>query len=438
MFSAPSLLSSSPVADFTVRDVSAAEILDSRGVPSIDVTVVLAHGTGRASIPSGKSTGRNEALELRDGDAARYGGMGVQKAISGVKRDIAPVLFGRPLPEQRALDMMLCDIDGTANKEILGANAILGVSLAAARARAAVQGVELFRALNTDASLLPVPCFNVINGGAHADNALEFQEFMIVPLGASNFSEALRAGAEIYHKLADTLKHEHLGASVGDEGGFAPSIAAPTDALDLLVHAITDAGYSAGSDVAIALDPAANGFYREQKYWFGGNGYGFRELTELYREWISRYPIVSIEDGLAEDDLEGWVHLTRELGRHVQLVGDDIFVSNAARIAEAAAANIANAVLLKPNQIGTLTEITEASDVAHSCGYRTMMSHRSGETNDSFIADLAVALNSGAIKSGAPARGERVAKYNRLLEIERILGNDARYAGASAFAVKRG
>ena len=432
-----SVLSSHPVAEFTVREVTAAEILDSRGFPTIDVTIVLANGIGQASIPSGKSTGRNEALELRDGDPARYGGMGVLKAIASVVRHIAPTLVGRPLPEQRALDLMLCDLDGTENKEILGANAILGVSLAAARARAAVQGVELFRALNPEASLLPVPSFNVINGGAHADNALEFQEFMIVPAGATSFAEALRAGADIYHTLAGILKREHLGASVGDEGGFAPAIAAPTDALDLLVRAIGDAGYHPGTDVAIAIDPAANGFYRDGSYWFGGRSYTSAELTESYSQWLGRYPIISIEDGLAEEDLDGWRHLTEQLGRQVQLVGDDIFVSSSARIAEAASARIANAVLLKPNQVGTLTEITEASDVAHSAGFHTMMSHRSGETLDTFIADLAVALASGAIKSGAPARGERVAKYNRLLEIERLLGADAHYAGFAAFASAR-
>lgn len=332
------------------------------------------------------------------------------------------------------LGVRLCDLDGTPNKGLLGANAILAVSLAMARARASVLGLELFRSLNDTASLLPVPCFNVINGGAHADNALEFQEFMIVPLGAATFAEALRAGAEIYHTLSDILERNHLGISVGDEGGLAPAIATPVEALDLLVRAITDAGYKPRHDVAIALDPAANGFYRDEAYHFGGRAYNSEELTACYGQWIERYPIVSIEDGLAEDDLTGWAHLTRTLGSRVQLVGDDIFVSNADRIAEGASSQLANAVLLKPNQIGTLTEITEATEVAQAEGFRTMMSHRSGETCDAFIADLAVALNTGQIKAGAPARGERVAKYNRLLAIERVLGEGAHYAGASAFA----
>lgn len=427
-----STLSSTPPSHFSVRSVSAAEILDSRGTPTIEVTIALAGGVGHASIPSGKSTGRNEAMELRDG-GSRYWGMGVRKAATGIERDIAPVLMGRPLPDQRTLDMLLCDLDGTPDKELLGANAILGVSLAAARARAAVLGLELFRALDETSSLLPVPCFNVLNGGAHADNGLEFQEFMVVPLGAHSFAEAVRAGAETYHTLARILKSDGLSISVGDEGGFAPAIAKPTDALDLLQRAITDAGYRPGHDVAIALDPAASAFYRDGLYHFGGQSYTAEQLTECYSDWLERYPIVSIEDGLAEDDLAGWAYLTRELGSRVQLVGDDIFVSNATRIAEGATSHLGNAVLLKPNQIGTLTEITEASEVAHSLRYRTMMSHRSGETDDTFIADLAVALGSGQIKAGAPARGERVAKYNRLMAIERSLGKDARYGGPGVF-----
>lgn len=426
-------LTKSGLADLTVHGISAAEILDSRGAPTIEVTVSLASCAGHASVPSGKSTGRNEAVELRDGDKSRYWGMGVRKAVANVQDVIAPTLVGEPLPDQRSLDQRLRDLDGTPNKGSLGANAILGVSLAAMRARAAVSGVELFRAIRESEYLLPVPCFNVINGGAHAGNELEFQEFMIVPAGATSFSEALRAGAEVYHALAGILKRERLGSSVGDEGGFAPSIATPTDALDLLVRAIGDAGYQPGKDVAIALDPAASAFYSEGRYHFDGRSYTAQELTASYGTWLERYPIVSIEDGLAEDDFDGWKHLTKTLGSRVQLVGDDNFVSNPKRIADAVAAHIANAVLLKPNQIGTLTEIMEALDVAHASGYRTMMSHRSGETDDSFIADLSVALGSGQIKSGAPARGERVAKYNRLMQIERELGPDAEYAGVSAF-----
>jgi enolase len=427
-------MSAKPSKEILVRSIHAIEILDSRGTPTIEVTVCLSFGEGKASVPSGKSTGRHEALELRDRDQSRYWGAGVRQAVAGVNKEIAPALVGKTLRDQLSLDSFLRDLDHTPNKERLGANAILGVSLASARARAAANQVELVRLLSPTASLLPVPFFNVINGGAHSDNALEFQEFMIAPIGAPTFAEALRAGAESYHALAKTLKREGLSTAVGDEGGFAPAIATPIEALDLLVRAISDAGYKPGSDISIGLDPAASGFHKDGQYHFGGNAYSAVELTTLYAEWADRYPIVSIEDGLAEDDYDGWIHLTRELGAKIQLVGDDIFVSSAERVASAVSRGIANAVLLKPNQVGTLTEITEASEVAHAAGYRTMMSHRSGETADTFIADLAVALGCGQIKAGAPARGERVAKYNRLLEIEEHLGRDAVYAGQSAFA----
>ena len=417
-----------------VRTIHAIEILDSRGTPTIEVTVRLSTSEGKASVPSGKSTGRHEALELRDRDQSRYWGAGVRQAVASVNEEIAPPLVGRSFPDQLSLDSFLRDLDQTPNKERLGANAILGVSLASARARAAANQVELFRLLSATESLLPVPFFNVINGGAHSDNALEFQEFMIAPIGAPTFAEALRAGAESYHALAKTLKREGLSTAVGDEGGFAPAISTPVEALDLLVRAISDAGYKPGSDISIGLDPAASGFYADGQYHFGGKAYTATQLTAVYSEWVDRYPIVSIEDGLAEDDYDGWIHLTKELASNIQLVGDDIFVSSAERVASAVSRGIANAVLLKPNQVGTLTEITEASEVAHAAGYNTMMSHRSGETSDTFIADLAVALGCGQIKAGAPARGERVAKYNRLLEIEELLGRDAVYAGQSLFS----
>lgn len=415
-----------------VRHISAAEILDSRGVPTVEAIVSLADGVGRASVPSGKSTGQHEALERRDREV-RYWGMGVQQVVASINDEIAPELVGKQLPEQTELDRWLCDLDATTNKSRLGANAILAVSLAAARARAAVMRQELYASLNENASLLPVPSFNVINGGAHSDNTLDLQEFMIAPAGMPTFAAALQAGAEVYHALAGILHKKGLSAAVGDEGGFAPAISQPEQALDLLVAAIERAGYRPGSDVSIAIDPAANGFYRDGLYWIAGQPYDSEALTSRYAAWLVRYPIISIEDGLAEDDVEGWILLTRELGRRVQVVGDDIFVSSAAKVVEAAEAGVANAVLLKPNQIGTLTEITNTAHAARSVGFRMMMSHRSGETDDSFIADLSVALATGEIKAGAPARGERVAKYNRLLAIERDLGDRARYAGTDAF-----
>lgn len=416
-----------------IRSITAAEILDSRGVPTVEAVIALADGTGRASIPSGKSTGQHEALERRDHES-RYWGMGVQHVVAAINDKIAPPLLGTQLPEQPALDRWLRDRDGTPNKSRLGANAILAVSLAGARARAAVEREELYVSLNSDASLLPVPCFNVINGGAHADNALELQEFMIVPAGLPTFAEALRTGAEVYHALAAMLEEQGLSTAVGDEGGFAPAISEPEQALELLVRAIERAGYRPDDDVSIALDPAANGFHRDGLYWIAGKSYDAAALTSLYAGWLGRFPILSIEDGLAEEDVDGWRHLTRELGQRIQIVGDDIFVSSAARVTIAAESGIANAVLLKPNQIGTLTEIIQTAQAARSVGFRMMMSHRSGETDDAFIADLAVALDTGQIKAGAPARGERVAKYNRLLAIERDLGTRARFAGRGAFA----
>ena len=416
--------------------IAALEILDSRGFPALEVTLEADGKVGRASVPSGKSTGKHEAVELRDGDHSRFGGKGVVKAAYFVESEIAEKIVGFELPPQDDLDAMLIDLDGTPTKSRLGANAILGVSMAAARLRALLEGAPLYRSLGgASATVLPVPCFNVLNGGAHADNPLDFQEFMIVPAGRPSFAEALRAGAEVYHALAGLLHDRGLSISVGDEGGFAPKISHPTEALELLVEAIGSAGYHAGRDVFIALDPAASGFYHDGQYVFAGERLDAKGMAAMYGRWLQSYPILSIEDGLAEDDFEGWALLTREWGEKVQLVGDDIFVSDPARVKAAIAARSANAVLLKPNQIGTVTEISETARVAGAGGFRCMMSHRSGETQDDFIADLAVALGVGQIKSGAPARGERVAKYNQLLRIEKELGARARFAGRDAFGV---
>lgn len=420
-----------------ITHLSALEILDSRGVPTLEVTLGGAAFQAQASVPSGKSTGRNEALELRDGDTGRYRGKGVQKAIAAVEGEIAQELVGRGLPPQAELDRMLIELDGTPGKTRLGANAILGISIAAARLRALAEARSLYASLGgAEATLLPVPCFNVLNGGAHADNPLEFQEFMLVPAGRPTFAEALRAGAETYHALAGILKARGLSISVGDEGGFAPDLTYPEDALDLMVEAIVAAGYKPGRDLFIALDPAASGFYQDGRYHFAGEAHDAVAMTERYAGWLDRYPLLSIEDGLAEDDDEGWIHLTKVLGSRMQIVGDDNFVSDPKRVADAQARGIANAVLLKPNQIGTVTEITETTHTARKGGYHCMVSHRSGETTDDFIADLAVALSVGQIKSGAPARGERLAKYNRLLRIERELGSRARFAGRAAFERK--
>jgi enolase len=418
-----------------ITQLSAAEILDSRGYPTVEVTIGLRHSSARASVPSGKSTGRFEALELRDRDPLRYQGKGVLRAVAAVNEEIAPMLLGGPLPSQEELDARLVDLDGTANKNRLGANAILGVSLAAARLRAQLEERPLFASLGGDsATLLPVPCFNVINGGAHADNELDFQEFMLVPAGRTTYADALRAGAEAYHALATLLEEAGLSTAVGDEGGFAPAISHPSVALDWIMRAIERARYRPGEDIFIALDPAASAFRRNDAYVFAGGSCDASQMVGMYAAWLARYPILTIEDGLAEDDADGWRQLTSELGGRVQLVGDDIFVSDPARVRAAAAAGIGNAVLLKPNQIGTVSEIMETARVARGCGYRMMMSHRSGETDDPFVADLAVALGTGQIKAGAPARGERVAKYNELSRIERALGARARYAGRATFS----
>lgn len=423
-------MSNSPV----ITALDAIEILDSRGLPTIEVHLMVGGITAMASVPSGKSTGHHEALERRDGDRRRYGGRGVQEAVAHVRGEIAREFVGQPLPDQATADRRLIDLDGTPNKARLGVNAVLGVSIAVARAHALVKNEALYRSLNGGGTLvLPVPFFNIINGGAHASNGLEFQEFMIAPVGRPTFAEAVRAGVETYHALGNILEDLGLPTTVGDEGGFAPPLRTPKDALDLLMQAIERAGYRAGTDIWIALDPAANGF------WHGGRytelRYTSAELIRTYEEWLNDYPIISIEDGLAEDDRDGWVELTTTIGTKVQLVGDDIFVSEADRLRLAASTGIANAILLKPNQVGTVTEILDTAHVARNLGYHAMVSHRSGETTDTFIADLAVALGTGQLKAGAPARGERVAKYNRLLAISSERGSDLPYAGITAFAV---
>lgn len=421
-----------------VERLTALEILDSRGFPTLEVCIEAGAQSARASVPSGKSTGRHEALERRDGDLSRYGGKGVLLAACAVETEIAAKVVGFDLPPQADLDRMLIDLDGTPGKSRLGANAILGVSMAAARLRAQLAGKPLYASLGgADAALLPVPCFNVLNGGAHADNPLDFQEFMVAPAGRPTFAEALRAGSEVYHSLAKILHARNLSVSVGDEGGFAPRISHPVEALDLLVEAIEKAGYTPGKDVFIGLDPASSGFCRDGRYVFADQSLDAKGMTRMYESWLKSYPILFIEDGLAEDDFEGWAYLTRELGARLELVGDDIFVSDPARVREAIKRKTGNAVLLKPNQIGSVSEIMETARVAREGGFRCLMSHRSGETQDDFIADLVVALGVGQIKSGAPARGERVAKYNQLLRIEQELGGRARFAGLDAFQPPR-
>ncbi|MDQ1700002.1 MAG: enolase [Frankiaceae bacterium] len=418
----------------TIEAVAAREILDSRGNPTVEVEVLLDDGSvGRAAVPSGASTGAFEAVEKRDG-GERYGGKGVSKAVASVEDDIAPEILGYEATEQRLLDQALCDLDGTPDKSRYGANAILGVSLAVARAAADASELPLFRYIGgSHAHLLPVPMMNILNGGAHADTNVDIQEFMIAPIGAATFGEALRTGAEVYHALKAVLKGRGLATGLGDEGGFAPDLPTNREALDLILEAIGKAGYTPGRDVALALDVAATEFFADGSYRFEGGSRGADEMTAYYDELVGTYPIVSIEDPLAEDDWGGWQRLTAVLGGRVQLVGDDLFVTNPARLERGLAEHTANALLVKVNQIGTLSETLDAVDLAHRNGYRAMMSHRSGETEDTTIADLAVATNCGQIKTGAPARSERVAKYNQLLRIEEDLEDAARYAGATAF-----
>ena len=422
----------------SIEAVGAREILDSRGNPTIEVEVALDDGTfARAAVPSGASTGAFEAVELRDGDA-RYGGKGVLKAVSAVLDDIGPELLGFEASEQRLLDAALIDLDGTPAKSKFGANAILGVSLAVAKAAAASADLPLFRYLGgPNAHLLPVPMMNILNGGAHADSNVDVQEFMIAPIGAATFAEALRQGAEVYHALKSVLKSRGLATGLGDEGGFAPSLESNRTALDVISEAVGKAGLELGTDIVFAMDVAATEFYRADsdggRYQFEGAARTSAEMVAYYTDLIANYPIVSIEDPMSEEDWDGWVSLTGQLDETIQIVGDDLFVTNPERLARGIQLGAANALLVKVNQIGTLTETLDAVDLAHRSGYRCMMSHRSGETEDTTIADLAVATNCGQLKTGAPARSERVAKYNQLLRIEEELDDAARYAGAAAF-----
>jgi enolase 1/2/3 len=429
--------------DDRIAAVSAIEVLDSRGNPTVEVEVRLEDGSrGSAIVPSGASTGVHEAHELRDGDPGRFGGKGVLEAVANVTTEIADAVIGQPAHDQQGLDRLMAALDGTPNKSRLGANAILGVSLANAHAAAASRGMPLYASLGgPDATLLPTPMFNVLNGGKHAEKSTDFQEFMLMPVGLPTFREALRAGAEVYQALKKLLAEHGLNTNVGDEGGFAPSLESNIAAVDLLVQAIERAGYRPGDDIALALDSASSELYADGRYTLASENRSLTsaEMVDLWAEWCGRYPIVSIEDGLAEDDWEGWQLLTQRLGGEVQLVGDDLLVTNTERLERALELKAANSILVKVNQIGTLTEAMAATEKALATpGWSAVMSHRSGETEDTTIADLAVALGTGQIKTGAPTRGERTAKYNRLLRIEAELGPRARYAGGSMLAQRRG
>lgn len=418
----------------TITDVFAREILDSRGNPTIEVDVILEDGSfGRAAVPSGASTGEHEAVELRDGDAARYGGKGVRKAVENVDGEIAEALIGMEASDQRQIDNILLALDGTENKSRLGANALLGASIAVAKAAAEFHGMPLFRYLGgLRANLLPTPMMNILNGGRHADNNVDIQEFMILPIGAESFSEALRMGTETYHALKGVLKAKGLNISIGDEGGFAPSLASNEQALDLIMEAIEKAGYKAGEDIVLALDVAASEMVKDGSYVMYKSTQEKRttaQMIDWYAKLIVDYPIASIEDGMGENDWDGWKALTEAIGEKVQLVGDDLFVTNVNFLQRGISEGVANSILVKVNQIGTLTETFDAVAMAQRYGYSTVLSHRSGETEDSTIADIAVALSAGQIKTGAPCRTDRVAKYNQLLRIEQMLGEDAEYAG---------
>lgn len=417
-----------------IKEVAAREILDSRGNPTVEVEVKLDNGfIGRAAVPSGASTGAFEAVELRDG-GKRYLGKGVEIAVKNINEKISKVVIGLKAEEQRVLDEKMISLDGTKNKSVLGANAILGVSLATARAASLSVNQSLFKYLGgNEAKILPVPMMNILNGGSHADTNIDIQEFMVAPIGADTFKESLRWGAEIYHSLKSVLKKKGLVTSIGDEGGFAPNLASNRAALDLILEAVEIAGFKAGSDIALAMDVAATEFHEDGSYNFEGKKLTSDQMISYYSELVSAYPLVSIEDPLDEDDWAGWAKLTSELGQKIQIVGDDLFVTNPERLQRGIDSKTANALLVKVNQIGSLTETIDAVNLAHKNGYRSMMSHRSGETEDTTIADLAVALNCGQIKTGAPARSERVAKYNQLLRIEEELGSKATYAGKSAF-----
>lgn len=426
----------------TIVEVRAREILDSRGNPTVEVEIALETGEiGRAAVPSGASTGKYEALEIRDGDQKRYLGKGVLKAVENVNGPIAEELVGRDVMDQTGIDRALIDLDGTENKSSLGANAILGCSLACAKAAASYCGLPLYRYIGGLAGrVLPLPMMNILNGGVHADNKLDFQEFMIVPVGAESFRESLRMGAEVFHHLKKVLSKKGFNTGVGDEGGFSPQVPTHWEAIEVIIEAIKEAGYEPGEQVALALDPAASEFFQEGSYVLqseGGRTLSPSEMVDMYIEMVSKYPIVSIEDGMAEEDWGGWILLTERLGGKVQLVGDDIFVTNTKRIAEGINKRVANSVLIKLNQIGTITETLEAIDMAHRAGYTTVVSHRSGETEDTSIADLAVAARTGMIKTGSLSRSERVAKYNQLLRIEEELGESGEFWGRRALAPRR-
>ncbi|MBD8976152.1 phosphopyruvate hydratase [Veillonella magna] len=420
-----------------ITDVYAREILDSRGNPTVEVEVYLEDGTiSRAAVPSGASTGMFEAVELRDGDKSRYLGKGVLKAVENVNDIIGPAIIGYDATEQVAIDKIMIELDGTPNKGKLGANAILGVSMAVAKAAAESLDLPLFQYLGgTNAKELPVPMMNILNGGAHADNNVDIQEFMIMPVGAENFAQALRMCAEIYHTLKNVLKGKGLATSVGDEGGFAPNLGSNEEALQVICEAIKEAGLEPGKDIMLAIDAASSEFYKDGKYELAGEGKTktAAEMVDFYEELVNKYPIISIEDGLAEEDWDGWKVLTERLGKKVQLVGDDLFVTNTERLSKGITNDTANAILIKVNQIGTLTETFDAIEMAKRAGYTCVISHRSGETEDATIADIAVAVNAGQIKTGAPARSERVAKYNQLLRIEDLLAETAQYRGRDVF-----
>ena len=421
----------------TIKSINAREILDSRGNPTVEVEVALADGTaGQAAVPSGASTGKYEAVELRDGDKSRFAGLGVLMAVANVNQEIASALINMSATDQKAIDNKLIELDGTANKSRLGANAILGTSLAVAHAAANLAHIPLYQYLGRASTYtLPVPMMNILNGGKHAANSTDFQEFMVVPAGASSFHHALQMGTEVYHALKRVLKDKGLNTNVGDEGGFAPSLSSNKQAIEVIISAIEKAGYQPGKDCFIALDPAASEFYKDGQYILSREGASLstKEMVEYYVKWVADYPILSLEDGMAEDDWAGWQLLTQKLGQKIQLVGDDLYVTNVERLSKGIRLKASNSILIKPNQIGTLTETIAAMQMAQQAGWTTVVSHRSGETEDTTIADLAVGLNAGQIKTGAPCRSERTAKYNRLLKIEEGLGQKARFIGTRTF-----
>ncbi len=421
-----------------IRSLEALEILDSRGNPTVEVDLLLEDGTqARAMVPSGASTGEKEATELRDGDKKRYGGKGVKKAVENVVRKIAPEITKRDFASQKELDYFMVELDGTPNKSALGANALLGVSMAYVRACAASAGVPLYQYLGgVNASLLPVPCMNIINGGKHADNTVDFQEFMIAPFNAPSFAESIRMGAEVFHSLKSVLNSKKLSTGVGDEGGFAPDLKSNEEAIEVILEAVTKAGYKPGVDVGICLDPAASEMWEDGKYTFFKSSKERKssdDMIKLWESWVKQYPILSIEDGLSENDWEGWANLTKTLGSKIELVGDDIFCTNKAILAQAIEKKIGNSILIKLNQIGTVTETLETIELAYKNGYGAFVSHRSGETVDTIIADLTVAVNAGHLKTGSASRGERIEKFNQLMRIEKRLGSASQFAGKKAF-----